>query len=273
MRLAFNRVTYKSIVQTIDIGEVLEMGCNAHNHPPDCDCGWGGDTGSYGITDRPSLSGVLGQMGFASIDSITSPNARCPVCGDQVYFYRSSDGGSVYFDELGPPWPKHPCMDNGQEFRGDTLSFFADNGVDMKPEQAMKLAAELVQYAMTDFREPNRKWPETEVLEARSELLKWMFRRHSTGEDYLIPLSEFLQVIGYLEKSAASSIRMLELLPELEDITGKEKPEEELIERKERLAKLQGTLSLASQFRAHYERESHVEIGKIRLIETLGDGN
>lgn len=40
-----------------------------------------------------------------------NPNANCPVCGCAVYFYRSPHGGSVYFDELGPPWPKHACTD------------------------------------------------------------------------------------------------------------------------------------------------------------------
>lgn len=39
------------------------------------------------------------------------PNAKCPVCGGGVYFYASFDGGRVYFDELGPPWPKHLCTD------------------------------------------------------------------------------------------------------------------------------------------------------------------
>jgi hypothetical protein len=29
-----------------------------------------------------------------------------------VFFYQSSDGGRVFFDDLGPPWPKHPCTDN-----------------------------------------------------------------------------------------------------------------------------------------------------------------
>ncbi|QCQ97762.1 hypothetical protein [Brevundimonas sp. SGAir0440] len=43
-----------------------------------------------------------------------NPNARCPVCGVGVYFYRSENGGSVYFDSLGWPWPKHPCMDRGE---------------------------------------------------------------------------------------------------------------------------------------------------------------
>lgn len=38
------------------------------------------------------------------------PNARCPVCGAPVIFYRSPYDGRVFFDPpLGPPWPKHPC--------------------------------------------------------------------------------------------------------------------------------------------------------------------
>jgi len=46
---------------------------------------------------------------FFSIESFTIPGAKCPVCGDTVFFYQSCNGGKVYFDELGPPWPKHPC--------------------------------------------------------------------------------------------------------------------------------------------------------------------
>jgi len=41
-----------------------------------------------------------------------SPNARCPICGASVYFYANEHGSRVFFDELGPPWPKHPCTDN-----------------------------------------------------------------------------------------------------------------------------------------------------------------
>jgi hypothetical protein len=29
-----------------------------------------------------------------------------------VFFYQSADGGRVFFDELGPPWPKHRCTDH-----------------------------------------------------------------------------------------------------------------------------------------------------------------
>lgn len=30
-----------------------------------------------------------------------------------MFFYQSPFGGKVFFDELGPPWPKHPCTDSG----------------------------------------------------------------------------------------------------------------------------------------------------------------
>lgn len=43
--------------------------------------------------------------------SVIAPNARCPVCGALTYFYANEHGSKVYFDALGPPWPKHPCLD------------------------------------------------------------------------------------------------------------------------------------------------------------------
>ena len=42
--------------------------------------------------------------------SLLAPNSRCPVCGALTYFYANEHGSKVYFDELGPPWPKHPCL-------------------------------------------------------------------------------------------------------------------------------------------------------------------
>lgn len=44
--------------------------------------------------------------------SFTIPNATCPVCGASVFFYQNESGSRVFFDDLGPPWPKHPCTDN-----------------------------------------------------------------------------------------------------------------------------------------------------------------
>jgi hypothetical protein len=92
------------------------MGCNAHNHPSNCQCGWGGDTGggySYGHGAAASLADGFdwSRSRAATLDSYVNPNARCPVCGADVFFYRSPYDGRVFFDSLGPPWPKHPCTD------------------------------------------------------------------------------------------------------------------------------------------------------------------
>lgn len=48
----------------------------------------------------------------STYESYVNPYASCPVCGAAVFFYQSPSGGRVFFDELGPPWPKHPCTDN-----------------------------------------------------------------------------------------------------------------------------------------------------------------
>lgn len=70
--------------------------------------------------DRFSGSGVDWQwMSFKSGRSwprrfldAGEPNATCPVCGEDVWFFRNENGGCAYFDAVGQPWPKHPCMDS-----------------------------------------------------------------------------------------------------------------------------------------------------------------
>ena len=99
------------------------MGCNAWNHPSNCNCGWGGDSG--GGAGR--LTG--GTRRLKVVDGHTwrlyrrptyvaflNRNAVCPCCGEPVYFYQSPFGGRVFFDGLGPPWPKHPCTDNSTSY-------------------------------------------------------------------------------------------------------------------------------------------------------------
>lgn len=101
--------------------------CNAQNHAPHCRCGWGGGDGAGGYgsgrgrgartrTARftPCWSGTRAPSTY---ESYTNPNASCPVCGAAVFFYRSPHGGRVFFDELGVPWPKHPCTDTSFYWR------------------------------------------------------------------------------------------------------------------------------------------------------------
>lgn len=88
-----------------------------HNHHASCMCGWCVNLGGrvrpiiYRSAD-PIYCGTKRPFSFTSYSSFTIPNASCPVCGSSVYFYQSPSGGRVFFDELGPPWPKHPCTDN-----------------------------------------------------------------------------------------------------------------------------------------------------------------
>jgi len=82
-----------------------------YNHFHDCPCPWcvryrrGGRATSLYKSEGWEPT-------FTTYASFTTPNASCPVCGASVFFYQSPTGGRVFFDELGPPWPKHPCTDN-----------------------------------------------------------------------------------------------------------------------------------------------------------------
>lgn len=40
---------------------------------------------------------------------------KCPECNGPVFFVRHN-GGSVWFDALGLPWPKHACMDSSTRY-------------------------------------------------------------------------------------------------------------------------------------------------------------
>jgi hypothetical protein len=97
--------------------------CNACNHPIDCDCGFGGDTGGGGgwrparlsyVQDSEPRSGGWARDSRGTVESYVNHNAHCPVCDAPVYFYRSPYNGRVFFDDLGWPWPKHPCTDNSR---------------------------------------------------------------------------------------------------------------------------------------------------------------
>jgi hypothetical protein len=66
---------------------------------------------NYGRAATPAREGLSRATARLIWRSFVNPNARCPECKDLVYFYQSENGGRVFFDELGPPWPKHPCTD------------------------------------------------------------------------------------------------------------------------------------------------------------------
>ena len=86
--------------------------CNAKNHPADCRCGWGGE-GHLGKREakwNDTWQDNLPSTPWHTSDSDFCRIAKRPICFKPVYFVRHN-GGSVWFDELGKPWPKHPCFD------------------------------------------------------------------------------------------------------------------------------------------------------------------
>lgn len=68
-----------------------------------------GSSGSSSIYFRDEL--VTARADQSATARYVYPNAVCPECGQPVFFYQNEYGSRVYFDELGPPWPKHPCTD------------------------------------------------------------------------------------------------------------------------------------------------------------------
>jgi hypothetical protein len=65
--------------------------CNAYNHSSYCRCGWGGE-GHVGkrTAGTPAIQNDYFRKN--RYDSYVNPNARCPVCGAAVYFYKSENG-------------------------------------------------------------------------------------------------------------------------------------------------------------------------------------
>ena len=107
--------------------------CNGHNHRPGCRCGFGGQGHTGGgvhhgppktWVERPvTLRTPVASQTYASY---INPNAKCPVCEAAVFFYQCH-GGRVFFDELGPPWPKHPCTSRTSE------RVYVDSDTDLLP--------------------------------------------------------------------------------------------------------------------------------------------
>jgi hypothetical protein len=86
------------------------MVCNGNNHPKDCKCNFRGG--------HPHLRPPVwhGWSARTARRSLSGPNAQCPECRASVYFVQGKHGGGTYFDQLGPPWPKHPCTDTSKKY-------------------------------------------------------------------------------------------------------------------------------------------------------------
>lgn len=90
-----------------------------YNHHPWCVCGWcqRNGWGAFSTSEaqrcydthsaRFLLQRASADRGHMAC--FVQPNATCPVCRASVFYYQNRFGSRVFFDELGPPWPKHHC--------------------------------------------------------------------------------------------------------------------------------------------------------------------
>jgi hypothetical protein len=73
------------------------------------------------LVSYPELRYAQTSKSACSTARYLNPNARCPACGDPVFYYQNEHGSRVFFDEIGPPWPRHPCTSRF-EITGRNLS-------------------------------------------------------------------------------------------------------------------------------------------------------
>jgi hypothetical protein len=103
--------------------------CNAWNHVDGCTCGFGGEghlggggwSGAVAVATPSSRETAWHQwsVGHARCDlgeRLTHPT-NCPMCGALIYFHTNGNGDAVFFDHLGWPWPKHPCLSSDASVR------------------------------------------------------------------------------------------------------------------------------------------------------------
>lgn len=97
---------------------------SGYNHYSNCPCPWCVGYGRASGFPKFDAAGanarvIADQLGFkrgSYASCFVNPNARCPVCQARVFFYANAAGSRVFFDDLGPPWPKHGCTDRGRSY-------------------------------------------------------------------------------------------------------------------------------------------------------------
>lgn len=178
-----------------------------YNHYADCGCGW--CVKARQAAESPRRSFVSSR--FETFKSFTNPNASCPECGQRVFFYRSPYGGSVYFDELGPPWPKHPCTD--QSYRRLSGTKLARPVNPASSEQVPKWRVSGWQPLSVVRVYPEDDWwvLRAEILESQLPIRLLLERRPSIDRSTVVLFSDWdvdgYTTISYLEDATEISSR------------------------------------------------------------------
>lgn len=90
------------------------------------------------------------RAGRSYSSTYVNPNANCPECGAEVFFFQNEHGSRVFFDELGPPWPKHPCTDNSLGSRAFPMSAAGSTAPPVRSQEEVSLVRQWLRAASLD---------------------------------------------------------------------------------------------------------------------------
>jgi hypothetical protein len=91
-------------------------------------------------------------VGASLASAYVNPNARCPVCDASVFYYQNAHGSRLYFDDLGPPWPKHPCTDTVDFDTGPSTEHIVPS---VRSDAQIALIRNWLQIAEIEFENPH----------------------------------------------------------------------------------------------------------------------
>jgi hypothetical protein len=90
--------------------------CNANNHLPGCDCGWGGSGSGSTVNLSTQISRVLKDRKTYFTSKTEDAKTYLTICWfckeAEVYYHTQGFGDCVLFDSLGSPWQVHQCWLN-----------------------------------------------------------------------------------------------------------------------------------------------------------------
>ncbi len=109
-----------------------------YNHYNNCPCKWCNSFGrNYHIEETIYLENIYEtRRKLNNAFSFTIPNAKCPSCKAEVFYYENTYGSKVFFEKLGTPWPKHNCFYTDElmpELNADNFSLHNSYSINYYP--------------------------------------------------------------------------------------------------------------------------------------------
>ena len=148
---------------------------------------------------KPKPDYKLQKNHYGNFRAFTVPNVKCKTCHQLVYYYEHPSGSRVLFDELGPPWPLHPCFVAGQQKKQSGLKTLAKS-VSKKEKGWFPL---VIERAELDRDNVNVN------VHARSENAAYVFTIPSaTLRERMIEVGQVKRLLAQAKQRSATDVRV-----------------------------------------------------------------